>query len=158
MKGLCMDSLTTGDPAPIFALPNQDDIMTDLAVSLGQFVVIYFYPKAMTSGCTTQACSIRDNWTLLSDKGIKVFGISPDKPKILKKFKELEKLPFDLLSDGEHTAAKLYGTWIEKSMYGRSYMGMSRDTFIIKPDGTLLSVLRKVKPSEHVDIILKALS
>jgi peroxiredoxin Q/BCP len=153
-----MSSLTVGDPAPTFILPNQDNITMDLAVSLGQFVVIYFYPKAMTSGCTVQACDLRDNWALLSDKGIKVFGISPDKPSLLKKFKILEKLPFDLLSDSEHIAANLYGTWIEKSMYGKSYMGKSRDTFIIKPDGTLLSVLHKVKPSEHLAAILTALS
>lgn len=146
-----------GDKAPLFQLLNQDGEMSDLAGSLGQFVVIYFYPKASTPGCTTQACGIRDNWRLLSDKGIKVFGISPDAPKLLKKFKVTEDLPFDLLSDSDHEVAKTYETWLEKSMYGRNYMGMARDTFILAPDRTVLAVLQKVKPAEHVNDILKAI-
>ena len=146
-----------GEKAPLFQLPNQDGVMTDVAVSLGQFVVIYFYPKASTPGCTTQACGFRDNWKLLADKGIKVFGISPDAPKLLRKFKENEQLPFDLLSDSEHKIAEIYGTWVEKSMYGRSYMGMARDTFIIDPHGTVISMLHKVKPTEHISDIMKVI-
>jgi peroxiredoxin Q/BCP len=147
-----------GEKAPLFKLPNQDGIMTDVADSLGQFVVIYFYPKALTPGCTTQACGLRDNWKALSDKGIKVFGISPDVPKLLNKFKQTEGLPFDLLSDSEHEVGKTYETWVEKSMYGRNYMGMARDTFIVAPDGNVLAVLHKVKPAEHVKAIFEAIN
>ncbi len=149
---------TVGDKAPLFKLMNQDGVMTDLADSLGQLVVIYFYPKALTSGCTVQACGLRDNWKTLENQGIKVFGISPDQPKLLKKFQEVEQLPFDLLSDFEHKVAELYGTWQEKSMYGRKYMGMARDSFLLGRDGTVIEVLQKVKPAEHVDAILKAFS
>lgn len=132
--------------------------MTDLKDSLGQFVVIYFYPKALTPGCTTQACDLRDNWKKLQHEGISVFGVSPDAPKLLRKFKDVENLPFDLLSDSEHIAANLYETWVEKSMYGRKYMGMARDSFLLAPDGRVFSVLQKVQPGEHVEKILKAVS
>lgn len=145
-----------GDKAPLFKLPNQDGVMTDVADSLGQLIVIYFYPKAMTSGCTVQACDLRDNWKTLEKQGIRVFGISPDAPNLLKKFQEVENLPFPLLSDAEHKVAELYGTWQEKSMYGRKYMGMARDSFLIGRDGTIIKMLQKIKPSEHVGQILEA--
>ncbi|RYG62138.1 MAG: thioredoxin-dependent thiol peroxidase [Alphaproteobacteria bacterium] len=147
-----------GDKAPLFKLPNQDGVMTDLADSLGQLVVIYFYPKALTSGCTVQACDLRDSWKVLQKQGIRVYGISPDQPKLLKNFQEVEQLPFDLLSDNDHKVAELYGTWQEKSMYGRKYMGMARDSFLIGRDGTVISVLQKVKPAEHVGQIIEAFS
>jgi thioredoxin-dependent peroxiredoxin len=153
-----MQPLQAGDTAPRFQLPNQDGTMTDLKDFLGRFVVIYFYPKALTSGCTTQACGIRDRWDVLQSKGISVIGISPDPLKLLKKFKDAEDLPFDLLSDSDHVAANLYGTWVEKSMYGRKYMGMARDSFIISPEGTIITVLHKVQPGAHVDLILKSLN
>jgi peroxiredoxin Q/BCP len=149
---------TVGEKAPLFSLPNQDGITVNLADSLGRFVVIYFYPKALTPGCTTQACGLRDNWKTLTHQGLTVFGISPDSPKLLHKFKEKESLPFDLLSDTEHKVADIYGTWVEKSMYGRKYMGMARDTFILGPDGTVINVLQKVQPGQHVEAILKAVS
>lgn len=149
---------TVGDKAPPFSLRNQDGVMTDLRDSLGQLVVIYFYPKALTSGCTVQACDLRDNWKTLENQGIKVFGISPDQPKLLKKFQEVEKLPFTLLSDSDHKIGELYGTWQEKSMYGRKYMGMARDSFLLGRDGTVISVLQKVKPAEHIASILKEFS
>jgi thioredoxin-dependent peroxiredoxin len=147
-----------GDKAPLFKLPNQDGVMTDVADSLGQLIVIYFYPKALTSGCTVQACDLRDNWKLLEKQGIRVFGISPDAPNLLKKFQHVEQLPFPLLSDAEHKVAELYGTWQEKSMYGRKYMGMARDSFLLGRDGTVIKVLQKVKPSEHIGQIIEAFS
>lgn len=156
-KALCMTTPLVGAKAPPFTLSDQDGNMRNLKDYLGQFVVIYFYPKAMTPGCTTQACGIRDNWKTLTDKGVQVLGISPDAPKLLNKFKDTYVLPFDLLSDSEHTVAEAYGTWQEKSMYGKKYMGVMRDTFVLDPDGTIISVLQKATPKTHVDDILKVI-
>lgn len=147
-----------GTHAPGFTLPNQDGTLIKLADLLGQFVVIYFYPKALTSGCTVQACAIRDNWEQLQRSGTHVIGISPDSPKLLKKFKDTENLPFDLLSDSEHKVAEAYGTWQQKSMYGRTYMGMARDTFILDQKGTIISVLRKVSPATHIHDVMTVIS
>lgn len=149
-----MTILHVGDKAPLFGLPNQDSTTIHLADLLGRFVVIYFYPKAMTPGCTTQACGIRDNWSKLQGINTTVLGISPDAPKLLKKFKDVENLPFDLLSDSNHSVAEAYGTWQEKSMYGRTYMGMARDTLVLDPNGTIIGVLQKVKPATHMDDVL----
>jgi peroxiredoxin Q/BCP len=152
-----MTVLNVGDIAPMFKLKNQDGNMTDVADSLGQLIVIYFYPKALTPGCTTQACDLRNNWKVLEKHNIKVFGISPDKPELLKKFQQVERIPFQLLSDFNKEVANIYGTWQEKSMYGRKYMGMSRDTFIIDRDGSIISMLRNVKPKDHFKSIITTL-
>lgn len=152
-----MTTLQVGSPAPLFTLSDQDGIARNLNDYLSQFVVIYFYPKAMTPGCTTQACGIRDNWSALLGKGVAVLGISPDKPKLLSRFKEEYTLPFDLLSDINHEVAEAYGTWQEKSMYGKTYMGMMRDTFIINSEGLIISVLHKVTPKTHFEDIMNVI-
>lgn len=148
----------TGSAAPLFNLSDQDEKTFKLADCLGKFVVIYFYPKAMTSGCTTQACDLRDNWQKLLDLDVIVVGISADAPKLLNKFKAKENLPFILLSDPDHEVATRYGTWQEKSMYGRKYMGIARETFILDRSGSIIEVLRKVKPSTHVADVISAIN
>ncbi|PZP40009.1 MAG: thioredoxin-dependent thiol peroxidase [Pseudomonas fluorescens] len=152
-----MTQPAVGDLAPTFTLLNQDENPVNPLDSLSRFVVIYFYPKALTSGCTVQACAIRDNWNDLINRGITIYGVSPDSPKLLRKFKDSENLPFDLLSDPEHTAAEFYGTWQEKSMYGRKYMGMARQTFIVGPDKTIIITMHKVNTSTHVSDLIKAI-
>jgi len=153
-----MTTLQIGSFAPNFSLYDQDEKLVNLKDSLGKFMVIYFYPKALTPGCTTQACDIRDNWQQLLDLGVIVYGISPDKPKLLNKFKVQENLPFTLLSDFEHQVAERYGTWQEKSMYGRKYMGMARDTYILDRLGMIIGVLHKVKPADHIKDVLAIIS
>jgi peroxiredoxin Q/BCP len=123
----------------------------------GKPVVLYFYPKDDTPGCTAQACGIRDVWGELERKGAVVLGVSPDSPKKHVKFREKYNLPFTLLSDEAHEAAEAYGTWVEKSMYGKTYMGMERSTFVIDADGTVAKIMRKVKPADHADAVLAAL-
>lgn len=143
---------------PILELPNQDGTPIQVAETLGQFVVIYFYPKAMTSGCTEQACSIRDNKETLAQLNVRTYGISPDQPKTLAKFKEKEHLNFDLLSDSEQILANQFHSWVHKSMYGRSYMGLSRDIFIYTPQGELLAAKRKISPKDHVKFVIDSLN
>lgn len=150
-----MTNVRVGDLAPHFSLENQDGKVKKLTDYLGRFVVIYFYPKALTPGCTTQACDLRDNWATLKAKGIEVIGISPDATKLLKKFTDTQNLPFELLSDCDHSVCEAYGTWQEKSMYGKTYMGVMRDSFILDPNGTVISVLHKVNPKTHVQDILR---
>jgi peroxiredoxin Q/BCP len=120
-------------------------------------VVVYFYPKADTPGCTTQACGIRDHQADYDARGATVLGVSPDPVKAVKKFHDKQSLSFPLLADSDHAVAELYGVWVEKSMYGRTYMGNERTTFVIDPDGVITDVLRKVKPAEHDDLVLGAL-
>jgi peroxiredoxin Q/BCP len=121
-------------------------------------VVVYFYPKADTPGCTTQACGIRDHRADYERANAVVLGVSPDPVKDLAKFAEKYGLPFTLLSDEEHRVAESYGVWVEKSMYGRRYMGNERTSFVIGPDGSIKQVLRKVKPAEHDELVLGALA
>jgi peroxiredoxin Q/BCP len=146
-----------GALAPDFELPSD----TGESVSLSQFrgspVVLYFYSKDDTPGCTKQACGIRDVWGELQRKGAVVLGVSPDSPTRHVKFREKYGLPFTLLSDVEHEVAEAYGTWVEKSMYGKTYMGIERSTFVIDADGSVAKVMRKVKPAEHADDVLAAL-
>lgn len=143
---------------PDAVLVNQDGQEVALRQSLGQFVVIYFYPKAMTPGCTTQACLVRDAYSDLSQRNVVTFGISPDAPQALKKFKIKENLPFDLLSDSSSELAKRFGSWVEKQMYGRTYMGMQRDVFVFGPDGALIGEYRKIAPKDHVRLVEESLS
>lgn len=124
----------------------------------GKTVVLYFYPKANTSGCTVQACGVRDHRSDYERAGAVVLGVSPDPVKAVAKFDERHGLQFPLLADEDHAVAEAYGVWVQKSMYGRTYMGAERTTFVISPDGTIKDVLRKVKPAEHDKLVLDALA
>jgi thioredoxin-dependent peroxiredoxin len=146
-----------GDKAPDFELPNQDGESVKLSDLRGQLVVLYFYPKADTPGCTVQACSVRDRGAEYEAVGAVVLGVSPDTPAKLKKFADKYGLPFTLLADPEHTVAESYGVWVEKSRYGRTYFGNSRTTFIIDGDGVVRHVIPKVKPETHDDDVLEVL-
>jgi thioredoxin-dependent peroxiredoxin len=146
-----------GSPAPDFTLTSDAGERVRLSQFQGRPVVLYFYPKDDTPGCTAQACGIRDVWGELQRKGAVVLGVSPDRPREHVKFKEKYELPFTLLSDEEHEVADQYGTWVEKSMYGKKYKGMERSTFVIDADGNVAKVMRKVKPAEHADDVLAAL-
>jgi peroxiredoxin Q/BCP len=146
-----------GDQAPDFELPDQDGNPVKLSDLRGQPVVVYFYPKADTPGCTTQACGVRDHRADYAKVGSVVLGISPDPVKKVKKFHEKYDLDFALLADEGHAVADAYGVWAEKSMYGKKYFGNERTTFIIDSDGRVAEVLRKVKPAEHDALVLAAL-
>jgi thioredoxin-dependent peroxiredoxin len=146
-----------GDTAPDFELPDQDGNPVRLSDLRGGTVVLYFYPKADTPGCTTQACGVRDHLSDYTEAGVTVLGISPDPVRRVKKFHDGQGLNFTLLADEDHAVCEAYGVWIEKSMYGRTYWGASRDTFIIGEDGVVKEVLRKVKPADHDGLVLAAL-
>ena len=149
--------LSEGDRAPSFTLPDQHGEKVKLSDLKGQTVVLYFYPKAMTSGCTTQACGVRDRRADYAAAGAKVIGISPDEVEDIDKFAGRYDLEFTLLADADHKVAEKYGTWVEKSMYGRKYMGVARATFIIDPKGKIARVFPKVQPKKHDELVLKAL-
>jgi peroxiredoxin Q/BCP len=146
-----------GDRAPDFELPDQDGRVVKLSDFRGRSVVVYFYPKASTPGCTTQACGVRDHHADYRQANAVVLGISPDPVAKVKKFHDNEGLNFALLADEGHHVADIYGVWVEKSMYGKTYFGNERTTFVIGPEGKVAEVLRKVKPAEHEDLVLKAL-
>jgi peroxiredoxin Q/BCP len=150
--------LSPGDPAPDFTLPDQQGNEVSLSALRGQTVVLYFYPKADTPGCTTQACGVRDHRSDYAAEDAVVLGVSPDQVKAVRKFDDKFGLGFPLLADADHAVAEAYGVWVEKSMYGRTYMGNERSTFVIGPDGTIKDILRKVKPAEHDELVLAALS
>jgi len=147
-----------GDRAPDFALPDQDGRETRLEDFRGQLVVLFFYPRADTPGCTTQACGVRDHIAEYDAAGAAVLGVSPDPVAKVKRFHEKFSLGFPLLADEDHSVAEAYGVWVEKSMYGRKYFGNERTTFVIDAGGAVADVLRKVKPAEHDDLVLGALS
>jgi thioredoxin-dependent peroxiredoxin len=147
-----------GDSAPDFELPDQDGHAVRLSDHRGTPVVVYFYPKADTPGCTTQACGVRDRRADYASHGAVVLGISPDPVAKVKKFHDKQALNFSLLADADHAVAERYGVWVEKSMYGRTYMGNERTTFVIDAEGRVAAVLRKVKPAEHDDLVLGALA
>ncbi len=149
--------LQPGDEAPDFELPDQDGEPVRLSSLRGSPVVLYFYPKADTPGCTTQACGIRDHRADYEATGATVLGVSPDEPRKLRRFADKYGLDFTLLADAEHAVAEAYGTWVEKSMYGRKYWGNQRATFVIDPDGRIASVLPKVSPKTHDEEVLAAL-
>ena len=151
-------TLSSGDAAPDFALPDQRGELVKLSSFRGQNVVLYFYPKAATPGCTVQACGVRDHGADYSKANAVVLGVSPDPVAKIAKFDLKHGLGFPLLADEQHAVAEQYGVWVEKSMYGRTYMGNERTTFVIGPDGTIQDVLRKVKPAEHDGLVLAALS
>jgi peroxiredoxin Q/BCP len=147
-----------GAHAPAFELPDQDGKPVSLSSLRGRTVVLYFYPKADTPGCTTQACSIRDRGADYAAAGVKVIGISPDPVAKVKRFHDKRSLNFTLLADADHAVCEEYGVWVEKSMYGRKYWGAQRATFIIDPSGTIAHVIPKVSPKTHDEEVLKALS
>jgi peroxiredoxin Q/BCP len=150
--------MNEGDKAPDFELEDQDGNPTKLSNLRGSPVVLYFYPKADTPGCTTQACGIRDRTAEYEQHGARVLGVSPDKPAKLRKFADKYELPFTLLADTEHEVADSYGAWVEKSMYGRKYWGNARTTFVIDADGKVARVFPKVSPKTHDDVVLEALA
>jgi thioredoxin-dependent peroxiredoxin len=146
-----------GQQAPGFELPDQDGRIVKLSDFRGTPVVVYFYPKADTPGCTTQACGVRDHRSDYARAGATVLGISPDPVAKVKKFHDKQALNFPLLADQDHAVAESYGVWVQKSMYGRTYFGNERTTFVIDPDGRVAQVLRKVKPAAHDQLVLEAL-
>ena len=150
--------LEVGDAAPPFSLPADDGSTVSLAGLRGKTVVLYFYPKDDTSGCTTEACEIRDAWADVKAKGAVVLGVSPDPVASHVKFRRKYSLPFQLLADTDHQVAEAYGAWGEKSMYGRKYFGILRSTFVIGADGMIRHVFRKVQPKGHAAEILATLS
>jgi thioredoxin-dependent peroxiredoxin len=150
--------IAAGDAAPDFELPDQDGRPVRLKDFRGQRVVVYFYPKADTPGCTTQACGVRDRKADYVEAGAVVLGVSPDPVAKVKKFHEKYSLDFPLLADEDHSVAESYGVWVEKSMYGRKYFGNERTTFIVDSEGKIAEVLRKVKPAEHDELVLSALA
>lgn len=153
-----MASLKPGDTAPTFTLPDQDGNPVSLASLKGKRVILYFYPKDDTPGCTTQACGFRDEYTRIDSKGAVVLGVSPQGAKSHVKFRDRYGLPFPLLSDEDHAVAEAYGAWGERSMYGKKYMGIVRSHFVIGPDGRLEDVQIKVSPQDSVRLALKAVS
>lgn len=150
--------LSEGDKAPNFTLPDRNGEKVKLSDLRGETVVLYFYPRADTPGCTTQACGVRDRSADYAAAGARVIGVSPDEVKAIDKFAGKYDLGFTLLADADHAVAEKYGTWVEKSMYGKKYMGVQRATFIIDPTGKIAKVFPKVSPKKHDDLVLKALA
>ena len=146
-----------GKPAPTFTLPSDEGADVSLESLRGKPVVLYFYPKDDTPGCTAQARGIRDAWGEFAERGAVVLGVSPDSPKKHAKFREKYYLPFTLLADEDHAVSETYGVWVEKSFAGKKYMGVERSTFVIGADGNVVKVMRKVKPDTHADDVLAAL-
>jgi peroxiredoxin Q/BCP len=146
-----------GAPAPDFTGPIQDGTTLRLRDLRGKPVVLFFYPKDSTPGCTTEACGFRDQHAALVKAGAAVIGISPDPAKSHAKFAEKFVLPYPLLADVEKTAATAYGVWVEKSLYGKKYMGVARTTFVIDAKGKIARVFEKVKPEGHAEEVLKTI-
>lgn len=147
-------ALSVGTKAPDFSVPDQDGKTIRLSDYQGKKVVLYFYPRDMTPGCTAEACNLRDNYSLLLKQGYTIFGISTDNEKTHRKFIEKEKLPFSLLADTDKTVHHKYGTWVEKSLYGRKYMGTARVTFVIDESGRIQEIIEKVDTKNHASQIL----
>ncbi|MBK8985668.1 MAG: thioredoxin-dependent thiol peroxidase [Chloroflexi bacterium] len=149
--------LQIGDAAPDFELVSAENKSMKLSDFRGQRVVLFFYPKAATPGCTTQACGFRDNYATISDHNATVIGISPDEPAALAKWQAEEHFPYPLLSDPDHAVAEAYGVWGERKMYGRAYMGIIRSHFLIDEAGKLADIQLKISPQDSVAQALKAL-
>ena len=149
--------IAEGEQAPDFTLPDQDGGELTLSSLRGETVVLYFYPRANTPGCTTQACGIRDRAADYRAAGVRVLGVSPDPVKRVKKFHEKKSLDFTLLADEDHSVADAYGVWVEKSMYGKKYWGAQRATFIIDAGGKVARMFPKVSPKTHDEVVLGAL-
>ena len=147
-------ALNVGDDAPDFEVNDQDGQPVKLSDYKGKKVVLYFYPKDNTPGCTAEACNLRDHYSEFQDKGYEILGVSTDSEKSHKRFIEKQSLPFKLLADTEKQIHEKYGTWVEKSMYGKKYMGAARQTFIIDEEGKITDIIEKVKTKEHAAQIL----
>ena len=151
-------ALKEGDAAPAIHATDDKDEAFDLAALKGKNVVLYFYPKADTPGCTRESCEFRDHSKKFAKADTVIVGVSPDKAAAQSKFKDKFDLPFTLLADVDHKVAEAYGAWVEKSMYGRKYMGIERSTFLIGKDGRLKKIFRKVKPGGHAEQVYEALA
>ena len=149
--------MNVNDKAPEFSLNDQNGEKVSLKDFKGQTVVLYFYPRADTPGCTKEACEFRDDYSKVRKAGAVILGVSPDQPEAQKKFIDKYSLPFPLLADTEKKVAQAYEVWKEKTMYGKKMMGIERSTFIIGPDGRLKAIFRKVKPEGHAEQVLTAL-
>ena len=147
-------ALKIGSKAPALQLTDEAGRSFSLASLKGKTVVLYFYPKADTPGCTTESCEFRDHSAAFAAKAAVIIGISPDTEKAQTKFKKKFDLPFTLLADADHAGAEAYGVWQEKSMYGRTYMGVARTTFVIGEDGKIRAIFEKVKPKGHAEEVL----
>ena len=147
-----------GERAPAFSLPDQNGDEVSLDSLAGGWTVLYFYPRADTPGCTTQACGVRDRSAEYEAAGARVVGVSPDEVDAVTKFDGKFGLGFTLLADADHAVAERYGVWVEKSMYGKKYMGVQRSTFLIDPESKIAKVFPKVQPKQHDDLVLKALA
>ena len=147
-----------GKQAPDFELTSDTGEQVRLSELRGKPVVLYFYPKDDTPGCTTQACAIRDSYDDFAERGAIVLGVSPDTETSHVKFKQKYGLPFTLLADPEHTVAEEYGTWVEKRNYGKTYMGIRRSTFVIGPEGNVVKSIYDVTPATHADDVLGILA
>jgi peroxiredoxin Q/BCP len=145
---MAMKELKEGDKAPSFL---------ELAANKGSTIVVYFYPRDFTPGCTTEACEFRDLYERIQDNNAVVIGISPDSPESHEKFIAKHGLPYSLVADEDHQIAQAYGVWTEKSMYGKKYMGIERSTFVVGPDGTIKKIFRKVKATGHAEEVLSAI-
>lgn len=150
--------LEAGQRAPDFTLRDQHGEDLTLSELRGQAVVLYFYPRADTPGCTTQACGVRDRSADYERAGARVLGVSPDSVEDIKRFAGKFDLDFTLLADADHAVADAYGTWVEKSMYGKRYWGVQRATFVIDPEGVVAKVFPKVSPKTHDEVVLDALA
>ncbi len=148
-------SLEVGNAAPDFEAKDQNGNVVKLSDLKGKKVVLYFYPKDNTPGCTAQACNLRDNYEALQKAGYVILGVSSDSEKSHQKFIEKQSLPFTLIADEDLKVHEAYGTWVQKSMYGRKYMGTARTTFIIDEQGNVEEIIEKVKTKEHTNQILK---
>ena len=147
-------ALQPGDKAPDFKVNDENGNLVSLKDFKGKKLVLYFYPKDMTPGCTAESCNLRDNYKMLQKQGYEVLGISTDTEKSHQKFITKEKLPFHLLADPDKKVHEAYGTWVEKTMYGRKYMGTARVTFLIDEKGVIESIIQKVDTKNHAAQIL----
>jgi len=150
-------AIQAGIPAPDFSLPDETGVIRKLSNYQGKPLVLYFYPKDDTPGCTTEACNFRDDYSRYQDTGVTILGVSPDTPKKHTKFKEKYGLPFTLLADEDHKVCELYGVWGLKKYMGREYEGVYRTTFLIDSQGRIIKVFENVKPAEHSAEVLEAL-
>ena len=151
-----MSTVSEGAKAPAFTMRASGGREVSSAALKGRPYLIYFYPKANTPGCTTQACGVQEALPQLGHLGLEVIGVSPDPIPPIEKFAAKYKLAFPLASDEDHTVAEAYGVWVEKSMYGKTYMGMERSSFLVGADGRIVKIWRKVKPAEHAAQVLEA--
>ena len=149
--------ISANQPAPDFSLPDETGTLRKLSEFRGKPVVLYFYPKDDTPGCTTEACNFRDEYHVYAENGVVVLGVSPDDAKSHTKFKEKYHLPFTLLADEGHKICELYGVWGEKKFMGKTHIGVLRTTFLIGPDGNIIKVFENVKPDGHAAEVFAAL-